>query len=162
MLRTVVVGAMIGAMLAMGACSDRAVTVSPDAHVRVTDLRDGFGAKAEEGKLVHVHYTGALEDGTVVIDTYARGRVHKFIIGDGTVIPGMDKGVVGMRSGGKRRLVMPPQAHYGKHGYGGKIPPGATLTFEVEMLRVVEPDGVSGGELHPNDPRRRVTGQRRY
>ena len=152
---------LLSGALALGACTDRSVTVSPDAHVRVTDLRDGFGDKAEEGKLVHVHYTGTLEDGTVVIDTYARGRAHKFIVGDGTVIPGMDKGVVGMRSGGKRRLVMPPQAHYGKYGYADTIPPESTMTFEVEMLRVVEPDGVSGGELHPNDPRRRAFGQRR-
>ncbi|MEM1423560.1 MAG: FKBP-type peptidyl-prolyl cis-trans isomerase [Planctomycetota bacterium] len=150
---------LLAALCVLGACKDRTVSVSPDAHVRVTDLRDGIGSKAEEGALVHVHYTGMLDDGTVVVDTYDLGRVHKFVVGGGTVIPGMDKGVIGMRSGGKRRLVMPPQAHYGRYGYADAIPANTTMTFEVEMLRVI-PTG-SRGDLHPNDPRTRTFGQRR-
>lgn len=146
----------------MGACGDRAVTVSPDARVRITELRDGSGPKAEEGMLVQVHYVGRLEDGTEIVSTYANQRVHKFVIGDGTVIPGMDRGVIGMRAGGKRRLVMLPQAHYGRQGYGGKVPANATMIFEVEMMRLGRPDSVSGGELHPSDPRRRHPGQRRF
>ena len=151
--------ALLAAASVMGACKDRTVSVSPDAHVRITDLRDGIGSKADKGALVHVHYTGKLEDGTKVIDTYTDGRVHKFVIGDGTVIPGMDRGVIGMRSGGKRKLVMPPQTHYGRHGYADMIPANTTMTFEVEMLRVI-PTG-SRGDLHPNDPRTRAFGQLR-
>ena len=154
--------AALACLAALGGCKDRSISVSPEANIRVTDLRDGFGAKAEEGKLVHVHYTARVEGGEEVINTYERRRVHKFIIGDGSVIPGMDRGVIGMRAGAKRRLVMPPAAHYGRHGYAGKIPAGATLIIEVEMMRVRNRDGVSGGELHPSDPRRRHFGQHQY
>lgn len=138
----------------LGGCEERTVSVSADANVNISDERTGKGAKAEKGDLVRVHYTGATEEGEVLISTYDNQRAHNFIIGDGTVIPGMDLGVIGMRAGGKRVIVMPPQAHYGRGGYGGKIPPETTLVFEIEMIRISTPDPMSGGDLHPNDPRR--------
>lgn len=153
-LATLCVGA-----LALGACGERSIVLGPDAHVRITDVREGIGERAEEGKLVQLHYTAALDDGTVIIDTYKRRRPHRFIVGDGTVIPGMDEGIRGMRSGGKRLLRMPPTAHYGTFGYAGVVPANAYLNFEVELVRVRGADGARAEQLHPNDPRRSLFGQ---
>ncbi len=133
--------------------------IAPSATVRITDVRDGIGDKAEDGKLVMVHYTAQLEDGTVIMNTYERGRPHRFVMGDGSVIPGMVEGIRGMRSGGKRILKMPPDAHYGRRGFGNVIPSNATLRFEVELIRVRDADGSRAGRLHPNDPRRTLFGQ---
>jgi peptidylprolyl isomerase len=156
-LRTLVATTLLAFACAVAGCGDRTVRISPDAKVKIRDVRDGIGAKAEEGHLVHVHYVGRLEDGDEVINTYDNGRVHKFILGDKTVIPGMDLGVRGMRAGGKRVITMPPEAHYGRLGYADRIPEDATLVFEVELLRVRDRDGNRRERLyHPNDPRERL------
>ena len=153
------IAVLCAAVFVLAGCGERTVRVAPSATVRITDVRNGIGEKAEEGKLVMLHYTAELSDGTVIMDTYKRGRPHRFVIGDGSVIPGMVEGIRGMRSGGKRILKMPPAAHYGMRGHGGAIPPNETLKFEVELVRVREPDGSRAGRLHPNDPRRTLFGQ---
>ncbi|HBG06698.1 MAG: peptidylprolyl isomerase [Geobacteraceae bacterium GWC2_58_44] len=103
-----------------------------------TDLVQGSGAAPTSGKSVTVHYTGWLEDGKKFDSSVDRGEPFAFRIGAGEVIPGWDEGVMSMRVGGKRKLVIPAQLGYGAAGAGGVIPPNATLIFEVELLAVAD------------------------
>lgn len=100
------------------------------------DLKQGTGTSPTAGKQVKVHYTGTLENGTKFDSSLDRGEPFIFTIGVGQVIPGWDEGVMSMKVGGKRKLIVPPQLGYGAHGAGGVIPPNATLIFEVELLDV--------------------------
>jgi peptidylprolyl isomerase len=103
--------------------------------LRITDLVVGTGAEAVAGQTVVVNYRGTLANGTEFDSSYGRGP-FSFPLGGGRVIQGWDEGVAGMKVGGKRKLVIPPDLAYGERGAGGVIPPNATLTFEVELLRI--------------------------
>ena len=103
--------------------------------LRYTDLEPGSGAEAVAGQTVTVNYRGSLTNGKEFDSSYGRGP-FSFRLGGGQVIKGWDEGVAGMKVGGKRRLVIPPDLGYGSRGAGGVIPPDATLIFEVELLRV--------------------------
>ena len=98
----------------------------------------GDGATAASGQHVTVHYTGWLyQDGAAgrkFDSSKDRGQPFEFSLGAGMVIRGWDEGVAGMKVGGKRTLVIPPQLGYGARGAGGVIPPNATLKFDVELL----------------------------
>ena len=100
------------------------------------DLVVGSGAEAIAGKQVSVHYTGTLQDGTVFDSSLKRNQPFSFTLGAGQVIPGWDEGVAGMKVGGKRKLVIPPNLAYGAQGSPPVIPANATLTFVVELLDV--------------------------
>jgi FKBP-type peptidyl-prolyl cis-trans isomerase FkpA len=100
-----------------------------------TDLKVGEGAEAATGKTVSVHYTGTLTDGTKFDSSVDRGTPFEFQLGAGEVIQGWDQGLVGMKVGGKRKLVIPPDMAYGSQGRPG-IPPNSSLVFEVELLEV--------------------------
>ena len=100
------------------------------------DLVEGTGPQPTTGDSVRVHYTGWLENGKKFDSSLDRGQPFSFQLGMGQVIPGWDKGVVGMKVGGKRQLRIPPDLAYGKEGYPGAIPPNATLVFDIELLRV--------------------------
>lgn len=100
------------------------------------DLVVGDGDTAQSGDTVSVHYTGWLKDGTQFDSSVDRGTPFEFHLGAGQVIPGWDEGVAGMRVGGKRKLVIPPELGYGDRGAGGVIPGGATLVFDVELLEI--------------------------
>ena len=100
------------------------------------DLRAGEGEPAAEGDTVVVHYTGWLPDGTQFDSSRDRGEPFSFVLGEGRVIRGWEEGVTGLREGGLRRLVIPPDLGYGPIGAGDVIPPDATLVFEVELLEV--------------------------
>ena len=106
--------------------------------LRIEDLVVGDGPQASSGANVRVHYTGWLfEDGAAgrkFDSSKDRGDPFVFPLGAGHVIRGWDEGVAGMRVGGTRRLVIPPELGYGARGAGGVIPPNATLLFEVELL----------------------------
>jgi hypothetical protein len=104
--------------------------------LRYIDLEIGSGRMPQTGDTVVIHYVGTLEDGTVFDDTRSFGQPFQFRFGIGGVIAGFDEGVATMREGGKRRLVVPPELAYGDEGFGGRIPPGATLIFEVELLEI--------------------------
>jgi len=106
--------------------------------LRVTELGVGHGVAAAAGDEVVVLYRGELPDGSVVpgLDLYEQGRPHRFVIGDGSVIGGLDRGVRGMRSGGVRRVTVPPLLHYGEEGYAGLIPARTSLVLTVEMVSV--------------------------
>lgn len=106
-------------------------------------LRDvvvGEGPEATPGAEVRVHYTGWLTNGREFDSSRSRNQPFSFPLGAGRVIPGWDEGVVGMRVGGQRQLVIPPELGYGRRG-AGPIPPGATLVFDVELLEVTGPRG---------------------
>lgn len=100
----------------------------------IIDIEVGTGASPEPGDGVAVHYTGWLSDGTKVESSLDTGAPLEFIIGAGNVIKGWDEGVLDMRVGGKRRLIIPPELAYGEEGRPPIIPPNAELTFDIELL----------------------------
>lgn len=107
--------------------------------MRVIDVAAGTGKLAEAGKLMVVHYTGYLRDGTKFDSSRDRNQPFSFEQGKRRVIPGFDNGCEGMRVGGKRRLVIPYQLAYGEKGRSPKIPARSELIFDIELLDVKEP-----------------------
>lgn len=105
-------------------------------ELQITDIEVGSGDEAKAGDKVTVHYRGTLTNGKEFDASYNRNQPFSFGLGAGQVIQGWDKGVAGMKVGGKRKLVIPPSMGYGARGAGGAIPPNATLIFEVELLKV--------------------------
>ena len=109
---------------------------SPSAGLQSTDEVVGTGDEAVAGKSVSVNYRGTLTNGTEFDSSYKRNQPFDFNLGGGQVIKGWDQGVVGMKVGGKRKLVIPPELGYGTAGAGASIPPNSTLVFEIELLAV--------------------------
>jgi FKBP-type peptidyl-prolyl isomerase-like protein len=103
--------------------------------LQIIDDVVGTGASPAQGKTVVVHYTGKLQDGTVFDSSRDRNQPLEFPIGVGRVIKGWDEGVMSMKVGGKRKLIIPPELGYGARA-AGKIPPNSTLIFDVELLGV--------------------------
>jgi hypothetical protein len=112
----------------------------PPGELRIVDLKTGEGEPVVDGKRVVVQYEGRLSTGPKIDSTRDRDKPASFVVGRGNVLPGLDKGVVGMKVGGKRRLVIPPGLAYGKRGVAGVVPSGAELTYEVELLEVRDDD----------------------
>ena len=109
----------------------------PPTELEVTDLTVGDGAEASAGDQVSVHYVGVAHSTGEEFDaSYNRGAPLDFPLGRGRVIRGWDEGVVGMKVGGRRRLVIPPHLAYGDRGAGGVIGPGETLIFVVDLVGV--------------------------
>ena len=113
------------------------------------DTKVGAGEEATVGKAVEVHYTGWLYDpnapdkkGAKFDSSRDRGAPFSFLLGAGRVIKGWDRGVAGMKVGGQRTLIIPPEMAYGAQGAGKVIPPNATLIFDVELL------GLRQGSTH--------------
>lgn len=102
----------------------------------INDEKVGDGVEALAGKLVTVHYTGRLTDGTKFDSSVDRNQPFRFMLGVGQVIKGWDDGVQGMKVGGKRTLIIPSNMAYGERGAGAVIPPNATLEFDVELISV--------------------------
>jgi FKBP-type peptidyl-prolyl cis-trans isomerase len=104
--------------------------------LRYQDVAVGQGTEATAGHAVTVHYTGWLPNGKKFDSSRDHGEPFTFSLGAGQVIAGWDQGVEGMRVGGRRKLVLPPDLGYGAGGAPPDIPPGATLVFDVEVLDV--------------------------
>jgi len=108
--------------------------------LKYTDTKTGDGASATSGNKVSVHYTGWLYNndakGAKFDSSVDRGKPFQFTLGAHQVIAGWDEGVAGMKVGGKRTLIIPPELGYGARGAGGVIHPNATLMFDVELLGV--------------------------
>ncbi len=113
--------------------------ITTPSGLQYEDTVPGTGAEARPGQHVHVHYTGWLYDngvaGAKFDSSHDRNDPFAFSLGAGMVIKGWDEGVAGMKVGGKRTLIIPPQLGYGARGAGGVIPPNATLKFDVELLQ---------------------------
>ncbi len=108
--------------------------VKTSSGLQYADLVVGKGREAHAGETATVHYTGTLVDGTKFDSSKDRNQPFSFRLGAGRVIKGWDEGVEGMKIGGARKLVIPPQLGYGARGAGARIPPNATLIFQVELL----------------------------
>ena len=137
------------ALLALGACGEEPAppaeeepvsagsgdceegTVTTDSGLEYEEIQCGDGEEAGRGDTVNVKYRGTLEDGK----EFDSGRLP-FQIGSGMVIPGWEEGIPGMKVGGQRKLIIPPDLAYGAQGSPPVIPPNATLIFEVELLEI--------------------------
>ena len=110
---------------------------APPDELQVTDLVEGDGEEATPGQTVSVHYVGVAHSTGEEFDaSWNRGAPFRFPLGAGRVIGGWDKGVAGMKVGGRRKLVIPPHLGYGDRGAGGVIKPGETLIFVCDLVEV--------------------------
>lgn len=114
---------------------DLPMIVTPSG-LKITEVQIGTGREALANTNVTVHYDGRLENGKEFDSSRRREQPFQFRLGAGQVIQGWDEGLIGMKEGGKRQLVIPPELGYGQQGAGGVIPPNATLVFDVELIRV--------------------------
>jgi FKBP-type peptidyl-prolyl cis-trans isomerase len=129
-----------GNAAAPAASPEGKTTQLPDG-LKYIDTQIGTGAEAKKGLIVSMQYTGWLytksgEKGAKFDSSLDRNKPFTFTLGQKQVIPGWDEGVPGMRVGGKRTLIIPPELAYGSTGAAGVIPPNATLIFDVELLSV--------------------------
>lgn len=108
-------------------------------ELQIIDLVEGDGKTCVKGALISTQYTGWLEDGTVFDSSYHRGQPFSCVIGSKRVIQGWDLGLMGMKVGGKRKLLVPAHLGYGERQIG-KIPPNSNLIFEIELLEVLTRD----------------------
>ncbi len=117
------------------AAGNEAATSAPQ-ELAIVDEVLGQGLEAAAGKTIKVHYEGRFLDGKVFDSSKSRSQPFQFTLGQGQVIEGWEKGIVGMKIGGKRKLTIPPNLAYGEAGAGSVIPPHATLEFDIELLSV--------------------------
>lgn len=140
-LRRFLAAASVVLMAACGGPKPPAAAPASDvSSLEIIDLKPGAGDAIASGKQAVVQYTGWLYEssapdkkGKQFDSSSNSGRPFRFVVGAGQVIKGWDQGVVGMKAGGARRLIVPPDLAYGDSGAGGVIPPGATLVFDVEL-----------------------------
>jgi FKBP-type peptidyl-prolyl cis-trans isomerase FkpA len=137
-----VLAAMLIAVACGGGHEDDGLSKTTLTKLEATDLKVGAGAEARQGRRVAVHYTGWLyhptkpdHKGRKFDSSRDRNQPFDLTLGAGEVIPGWDQGLLGMKAGGERRLVIPPGLAYGSSGHGD-IPPDATLVFDVELMGV--------------------------
>ena len=114
--------------------ADEGMTTSPSG-LQYREDAVGEGREARAGDTVSVHYTGTLQNGSKFDSSRDRGQPLQFPLGAGHVIKGWDEGVAGMKIGGRRTLVIPPELGYGARGVG-PIPPNSTLLFDVELVGI--------------------------
>lgn len=116
--------------------SQQAIPTGPITKLLITDLISGSGAEVKNGDSVEVNYNGTLMNGQKFDSSYDRNQTFSFKVGSGNVIRGWDEGLIGMKTGGKRQLVIPPDLAYGQTGVPGTIPPNSPLVFEIELVAI--------------------------
>lgn len=109
-------------------------------ELEIIDIETGDGKAVVKGALITTQYRGFLEDGTQFDSSYDRGKPFQCVIGSGRVIKGWDQGLIGMKVGGKRKLLVPAHLAYGERQIGALIKPNANLMFEIELLEVLTRD----------------------
>ena len=124
------------------------ITLSADLEIK--NNIEGYGVEILNHSKIKVHYIGTLEDGTKFDSSYDRGEPFSFQIGLRQVIEGWETGIMGMKVGGKRTLIIPPELGYGQRGAGELIPPNSTLVFDVEIIDVQPPayNLITSDEIH--------------
>jgi FKBP-type peptidyl-prolyl cis-trans isomerase len=116
---------------------EKGKVIKTDSGLQYVELKEGKGKVAAKGDRVTVHYTGWLTNGKKFDSSVDRNKPFEFKLGAGDVIKGWDEGVQGVKVGGKRKLIIPPELAYGNKDVGdGLIPANSTLVFEVELLKV--------------------------
>jgi len=110
--------------------------ISTEDDFKIEVMQQGEGREVKNGDNLTVHYSGYLEDGTKFDSSLDNGAPLTFQIGQGRVIQGWERGLLGMKVGEKRKITIPPELAYGSSGVGNVIPPNATLIFEVELLAI--------------------------
>jgi peptidylprolyl isomerase len=132
--------ALAAAPLSGPARAQNPTTTTTATGIKITDTKVGTGAGAEPGQMLKMHYTGWVSQngakGKKFDSSLDHGQPFEFRLSAGQVIAGWDQGILGMKVGGKRTLVIPPEQGYGARGAGGVIPPNATLIFDVELLEI--------------------------
>ncbi|BBU61257.1 hypothetical protein MSC49_11920 [Methylosinus sp. C49] len=122
------------------ALAQSSATTTTATGIKITDTKVGTGSGAEPGQMLKMHYTGWVSQngakGKKFDSSLDRGQPFEFRLSAGQVIAGWDQGILGMKVGGKRTLVIPPELGYGARGAGGVIPPNATLIFDVELIEI--------------------------
>ncbi|MFU8861064.1 MAG: FKBP-type peptidyl-prolyl cis-trans isomerase [Cyclonatronaceae bacterium] len=117
---------------------DEADVQTTESGLMYVVMEEGSGDKPEAGDRIRVNYSGYLEDGDLFDSSFIRDTSFEFNVGTGAVIQGWDQGLLDMRPGEKRKLIIPASLAYGERGIGNVIPPNATLFFDVELVEVVE------------------------
>ena len=113
--------------------------ITTKSGLKYVEQKVGDGKVAKAGDTVSVHYTGTLTNGKKFDSSRDRDKPFEFPLGAGKVIKGWDEGVAGMKEGGKRKLIIPPELGYGNRDIGdGAIPANSTLIFEVELLKILQ------------------------
>lgn len=142
-LRNICLASLLLALAACGAQHQQPAAVSSVTSLQSVDLKVGDGAAVSPGQMAVVQYTGWLYETTAKDNkgkqfdsSRERREPFKFPVGTGSVIKGWDQGVAGMKVGGSRRLIIPPDLAYGDAGAQGVIPPGATLVFDIELVGI--------------------------
>jgi peptidylprolyl isomerase len=149
LLRTAIALGCLGALLSIAGCAGTTETAGPPvpamtnntpSGLQYADTQPGTGPSPRRGRVAVVHYTGWLyvdgAKGKKFDSSVDKGRPFEFRVGQGDVIKGWDEGVITMKTGGKRTLIIPPALGYGERGAGTDIPPNATLIFDVELIAV--------------------------
>lgn len=113
-----------------------ALPTGPITELIIKDIVVGNGAEVKNGDTVDVHYTGTFLDGRKFDWSLDRGQPFSFKVGAGSVIKGWDQGLIGMKTGGKRQLIIPSDLAYGEVGAPGAIPPNTPLVFEIELVAI--------------------------
>ena len=126
---------MIGLMALAATAAQAAAPEKTASGLIYESLKDGTGTQATPAATVQVHYRGTLADGTEFDSSHKRGQPATFPLS--RVIPCWTEGVSKMKEGGKAKLICPPNIAYGAQGAGAAVPPNATLTFEVELIKVI-------------------------
>ena len=121
-----------------GSETNKEIIVTTESGLQYVEILEGKGEFPNKGDFCSVHYTGTLEDGTKFDSSHDRGEPIEFPIGMGRVIKGWDEGLMTMKPGGKRKLIIPAKLGYGERGTGS-IPPNSTLIFDVELVSFSKP-----------------------